>query len=395
MWLPAVGATLILASQFCGAGSLYSSKGIGLWRIYPSGQGAGMGGVGIALMDNLTINLCNPAARYPAGVTRVATDVRFDFSTTTSASGSAGGHYGQAGGFAMLIPLGKRATFSAALGPVSDVRYAAAHEDTLPGYQFSRQVTGEGGLNQGEFSFFLMPVRYLYVGASAHLYFGGIRETWETSFSSTDFVSSKDRFSTHLEGFGGTFGVVLRPAARWNIGAVVSPPAELKVATDIKHAFRGSDSTLDKETRLPLRWGIGVTYQWPFGLTVGGDYYRQQWKDVVPIWEARYAYANSAYLMIGSEFVPSRRLTDPYLKKVAYRAGFRYGRLPLLTGDGRQLREYVFTIGCGLPFFSFLGRVDVAYEWAFRGSLPQDPVEERMHRLLISVAGAERWFQRQ
>ncbi|MBC7185597.1 MAG: hypothetical protein H5U38_01035, partial [Calditrichaeota bacterium] len=321
MSMPLVSAALVLASQLCEAGSLYSSKGIGLWRIYPSGQGAGMGGVGIAFMDNLTINLCNPAARYPAGFTRVSTDVGFDFSTTTSSSGSASAHYGQASGFAMLIPLGKRATFSATLGPVSVVRYAAAHADTLPGYQFSRQVTGEGGLNQGEFSFFLMPVRYLYLGASAHLYFGRIRETWETTFSSTDFVSSKDRFSSHLEGFGGTFGVVLRPTARWNIGAVVSPPAELKVATDIKHAFRGSDSTLEKETRLPLRWGIGVAYQWPFGLTVGGDYYRQEWKEVVPLWEGRYAYANSSYLMIGSEFVPSRRLTDPYLKKVAYRAG--------------------------------------------------------------------------
>jgi len=138
-----------------------------------------------------------------------------------------------------------------------------------------------------------------------------------------------------------------------------------------------------------------MSYQLPAGLTVGGDYYRQEWAKVEPMWRGRYAYENSEYLMCGVEYVPSRRLSDPYLKKVAYRAGFRYGRLPLLTSGGGQLKEYVLTVGCGLPFFSFLARVDMAYEFVSRGSLASDPARERSHRLLITVTGAERWFQRQ
>ncbi|MGQ9853900.1 MAG: hypothetical protein ACUVTG_10925, partial [Candidatus Oleimicrobiaceae bacterium] len=177
--------------------------------------------------------------------------------------------------------------------------------------------------------------------------------------------------------------------------AVVSPAVQLNVATDVTHAFRGADSAYQSQTRLPLMWGLGVTYQTPAGLSVGGDYYRQQWAGVEPVWEGRYGYANGEFLMLGAEYLPSRKPLDPYFKKVAYRAGARYGRLPLVTGDGNQLKEYVLTLGLGMPFFSFLGRLDVAYEWVLRGALPSDPARERTHRLLISLGGAERWFQHQ
>lgn len=393
--LVVLGVGVMLASRGGEAGSLYSSKGIGLWRLCPGAQGAAMGGVGIALLDNLAINLYNPAARYPAGFTRVSTSMAIDLTTTTTAHATATGHFAQASGFAMLVPLGKRISVSAVLRPVSEVRYAASSSDTLPGYQFVREVTGEGGLNQGEFSLFVMPFRSLYVGASANLYFGRIRERWRTNFSSTDFASSDDRFLTHLQGVGGTFGVVVRPTARWNVGAVVSPAVQLNVATDVTHAFRGADSAYQSQTRLPLMWGLGVTYQALAGLSVGGDYYRQQWAGVEPVWEGRYGYANGEFLMLGAEYLPSRKPLDPYFKKVAYRAGARYGRLPLVTGDGNQLKEYALTLGLGMPFFSFLGRLDVAYEWVLRGALPSHPARERTHRLLISLGGAERWFQRQ
>lgn len=376
------------------AGSVYSSKGVGLWRLFPGGQGAAMGGVGIALTDNLSINLRNPAARFPAGFTRVFTDASIDFGTTTTSLGSAESHYAQASGFSMLVPLGSRMSLSAVLGPVSEVRYAVSASDTLPGYQYWREVTAQGGLNRGELSLFVKPATYLYLGVSAQLYFGRIQETWKTTFSSTDFASANDRFLTHLQGFGTTVGVLVRPTGRWNIGAVLSPGTDLDGATDVRHAFKGADSSFTSTVRLPLMWGVGVSYQWPMGLTVGADYYRQEWGAVGGSSGGRFPYADAAFVMLGAEYVPSRRLTDPYPKKISYRAGVRYGHVPLLTAEGHSPREYAFTVGWGLPFFSFLGRVDVAYEFILRGSLGSDPAEERVQRLLLSLGGAERWFQR-
>ncbi|MDZ7338235.1 MAG: hypothetical protein ONB30_06840 [candidate division KSB1 bacterium] len=377
------------------AGSVYSSKGIGLWRIYPGSQGAAMGGVGIALTDNLSINLRNPAARFPAGFTRVFTDASFDFSTISTKYGNARLHFAQANSFSMLVPLGSRISLSAILGPASEVRYAVSDTDTLPGYLYWREVTGRGGLSRGELAVFVKPSNYLYLGVSAQLYFGRIQETWKTTFSSTDFTSAHDRFSTHLQGFGGTVGVLARPTSRLALGAVLTPGTDLDAATDIRHAFVGADTSLTRVLHLPVMWGVGASYQWPFGLTLAVDYYRQEWGAVERSPDQRYSCADAAFLMVGVEYVPSRKLSDPYLRKVAYRAGFRYGHVPVLTSGDRRPTEYVFTTGLGFPFFSFLGRVDLTYELILRGSESVDPARERVHRVLIGLGGAERWFQRQ
>ena len=42
--------------------SFYSTRGIGLVRDFVSGQSSGMGGVGIAIADPLSVNDLNPAA---------------------------------------------------------------------------------------------------------------------------------------------------------------------------------------------------------------------------------------------------------------------------------------------------------------------------------------------
>ncbi len=393
--VPLTCLVLVLACHACGAGSVYSAKGIGLWRLFPSGQGAAMGGAGIALTDHLSINLRNPAARVPAGFTRVVTDASFDFRTTTTSHGSARAHFAQASGFSMLVPVSSRISVSGVLGPVSDVRYAVSTSDSLPGYQYWREVTGQGGLNRGEFALFVKPSRYVYLGVAAQLYFGRIQETWKTTFSSTDFAAANDRFSSHLEGVGGTVGLLVRPDGRWTMGAVLTPATDLEVSTDVRHAFAGADSAVTGTLALPLMWGVGVSYQSPAGLTVAADYYRQHWGSVESSPRARFSYTDVGYAMAGVEYLPSRKLSAPYFKKVAYRAGFRFGHVPVQTASGHAPKEYACTVGCGLPFFSFLGRVDVTYEVVFRGSLAVDPARERVHRVLVSLGGAERWFQRQ
>ena len=385
--------TILFVSR-TNAGSIYSSKGIGLWRNYVSAQGAGMGGIGISLMDNLNINLVNPAARYPAQLTRISCDFDFIMTNAQADAGSATTDEAMAVGLRILIPITNRISFSTGFHQASAVNYVLTSTGTLNEQSYERNVTGKGGLNKAEVSLFFAPLNFLFLGISGNYYFGRVEETWNVEFASGDFVKIADKFSTHMNGANATAGIIVRPIKNWNVGAIFSTKRNLKSKIEILQSYNTSVNYYEDTFKLPFMWGVGTTYEMNNRFTVGADYQSQSWKNVESTVSTTWKYRNSHYLAMGAQFKPSNKPNDDYFKRVAYRVGFRIQDLQFNDTEGDKIREMVGTVGFSLPFFIGFGRIDVALEYGRRGSLETNPVEETFGRLLVTVVGSERWFQR-
>ncbi len=376
------------------AGSFYSSKGLGIWRYYSSGQGAGMGGLGVALTDNLMINQLNPAARYPVQLTRISGDFSLLLTDSETEIGAASTHQFLAAGFRLLVPLGTSLSFSASLSEVTTVNYKVGDSDSLADSAFDREISGEGGLNNLSVALFFSPWKRLYIGAGINFYFGQIRERWEIDFASSDYTDTVNQYSTNLTGAGGTFGVIVKPILRWNIGAVISTKADLSGTTEVSYSFGIVDSTDSIDKALPLRWGIGTTYRVGSWLQIGADYQRQHWSDQRSAFNTSWQYCDSHFFAAGLEATPSVNLNDGYFRRMSYRVGFHQSTLNFKDGEGDAINEWAISLGIGLPFYGNQGRIDVAFEMGVRGNLADNPVEENITRLIVNVVGGERWFVR-
>jgi len=376
------------------AGSFYSSKGIGLWRYYASGQGSGMGGIGIALTDFLAINQLNPATRYPVSITRVSGDFAFAMTDLKTVAGSGSNSQALAAGFRLLVPISRKVTISSSLNQVSTVNFSVTETNNIDGNEYTRKINGEGGLNKLDLAMFYSPFNKLYLGASANFFFGQIRETWKVDYVSSDFINSKNLYATNLKGLNGTVGLVVKPVVKWNIGAIVTTQANLSGKTEKSYSFGVIDTVDNVKKTLPLMWGVGSTYQVNDWLLVGADYLTQNWGSVDKDANTNWEYCDSQYMAAGVEFTPTRRLNAGFFKRLSYRCGFHYNNLNFKDDNGDLIKEYAFAVGIGIPFFVDQGRVDIALEFGKRANLNVNPVEEKIVRILVNVIGGERWFVR-
>jgi outer membrane protein assembly factor BamD (BamD/ComL family) len=127
------------------------------------------------------------------------------------------------------------------------------------------------------------------------------------------------------------------------------------------------------EMRLPHSVNAGVIYQ-DNKFTAGFDYQYQNWGGDNSLVESAdggldVKYTNTHTYKAGFEFTPNRFDVRNYMRRVAYRVGFRYGNY-YQTFGGKGINQYAVTAGFGFPL-RFLGStsIDVGVEVGGRGSL--------------------------
>ena len=100
------------------------------------------------------------------------------------------------------------------------------------------------------------------------------------------------------------------------------------------------------------------------------------------------AYTNTSMVKVGVEYTPNYYDVRRFMKRWAYRAGFRYGTYNQ-TYDGNKIGEYAVTLGVGVPV-KFLGSstIDVGVEYGRRG------YNLSGFSLFAGAENGEYWFRR-
>jgi len=400
---------VILYTSSSFATSFYSSKYLGLQSHFTSGQGMGMGGLGIALIDDRSLNLLNPATLIPGGITRLSANFIAETISMQNSLGNGRSNYLNANGLQFLIPFGQIATLSGGIAPMflADYEYMQAEGNGASAYQSS--IQGKGSLNRAFLSLFWNVSNLVYLSGRLNYNFGKYDEKWRVDFYNDLYHDTSDILSTHYNGINFTYGIFFNGMKNLKLGLVLTTPVKLKAKSSRTYNFRvktesefyewGSTDFESKHVKLPYAWGGGVSYylknKWIFGI----DYHAQPWsKYEVDGRKGANDLKESYRISIGCQYQHSRDPFEKYYKHIPLRLGFYYRNLYFSYGNSlnntHNIIEYAGTIGVGLPFYFYLGRLDLALIVGKRGSLEKNPVEENIVNLMITITGGEKWFVR-
>lgn len=389
--LPALLPFVLFATNL-EAGSYYSRYGYGLLRFRDGVKATAMGGVSIAITDSVSIFYLNPATMATINTTHIQGEFLYDRADLTLGNSKAKFHDSNVNGLGILFPLQRGYIVAFGIQPYSQVDYEFSDEETSGTKLYTQSLLGSGGLDNFYLAF-AGTIGRVRFGIAGDFYFGLVRRTWRVNFVDPNLVDSQDQNTTHFKGIG-FHGGVQTTIKRWQLGAALGAPVNLNAETRIDHRFAVSDPTpVTFDTKLPLWYGFGASYQAGPRWLFAAQYRAQQWSDLSNADLLGARGVDTYNLGMGMQFTPSFDRLQGNIGRIHYRVGATLGRLPYADVNGNTISEWTATAGFGLPFNRGDSRLDFAFEYGKRGG-GDNLVEEKIFRFSASVIGSERWFQR-
>lgn len=398
--------------------SPYSRFGIGDIEGSGIGRAQGMGGVGIAQRSSYSLNDLNAAAItaidsfsfiFEGGASYFAQDISSANSSLTKSNIIF--DY-----LAMGFPVSKRVYTSFGFKPYSGVGYNAAGTTGVYPDRVSNTTTGSGTITKAFLNIGAITLKNLSVGVNVGYLFGTQEHVTYTEFidesSSLKYGSSRTvRINDLTLDLGAQYTYKLNSSKRFIFGATVTPEADLDgqvdltvqsgsqytTSSDDENLF--ADATTEQDTtiklstigsKLPLRVGLGATYEVANKLSASFDYTMGNWSQT-PFYEEITKTTNSHYFNAGAEFIPNDISTDNLFARIRYRAGFFYKKDYIVLND-YQLTDYGITIGAGIPMKRSKNSVNFSIKYGTRGTTDFGLVKENYFRVSIDVIMHEYWF---
>ncbi|MEK6479872.1 hypothetical protein WJR50_20180 [Catalinimonas sp. 4WD22] len=397
----------------------YSSQGLGSLTGPSLMHNSGMAGLGIATGSGLHINNVNPALLYQNSLSAFDAAFQVEYKNMSkngeSATNLSGGlAYGI---FAFPI-VTNRWSMSLGLSPYSNVDYQIQESRVVTSNDEVANLTqeGSGGLSQISFSNGFRLFQGLGLGIKASYLFGAIDENLSILPITGDDLNLVTTYSDNIF----YRGVTLEPALHYslktgtntsvNLGVVYQPEATLKAVRNINFENRqlGANQLVSSDTIvsdqegnvvLPSKLGVGLALDKAFKYMVGVDFTMQQWEEFGAYQSddndsprSNDGMLNAYTLVVGGQIIPDINSVNNYLKRVAYRAGFRYNVTPFNVSD-TQITNMGITFGFTLPM-SNLSSLNLSFEAGTLGTTDNNLIRENYFKAGLGISFNDRWFIR-
>ena len=193
-------------------GSSYSRYGFGDILRYGDSRIYAMGGTGIALVDDGSINLLNPAGMSRISFTRFSAGFEYNGFSSKDSSGSSFYSTGGLQGLAFAFPISREngIVMSIEATPYSKVNYAisSSNFDTLSGSIQHQTFYGSGGLSYLGLGLSGSPLNTLHLGGRLNYMYGRTRQYQTSSFDSSYYTSTTFDRTIYYSGFTFTLGAI-------------------------------------------------------------------------------------------------------------------------------------------------------------------------------------------
>ncbi len=397
--------------------SPYSRFGIGTISRPGFERNRAMGGLGLGLRDNNYINYLNPAS-YSA---QDSMSFIFNFGLTahytyTESSKLNDSYYGaNFDHLALSFPITKWWAASFGIRPYSKVGYSIMVEDYDEDIGFIDYVySGNGGLNQLFLGTAVQFFDALSFGANFKYIFGSINLNRSVNFprkgnySFTD-VESRTIVNDFLIELGVQYTQRLGDKSNVTLGAIIDNKSRISAENRVvkKNTYPGSASKINDSTQIspvfvleeyatkgniviPFNLGLGISYRYNDQLTVGFDYYQQDWTNTT-FFNSSEPLTNSNHIHAGAEYVPDRAALRGYHNRMAFRVGGYFEHSYLQLQD-EQLKDYGISFGVGLPLRNTRSTFNLAFYAGRRGTLENNLIRENYMFLSFSVTLYDFWF---
>ncbi|MGD0590357.1 MAG: hypothetical protein ABSA44_06105 [Bacteroidota bacterium] len=382
-------------------GSSYSRYGFGDILRYGDSQIYAMGGTGIALVDDGSINLLNPAGMSRISFTRFSAGFEYDGFSSKDSSGSSFYSTGGLQGLAFAFPISQEngIVMSIEATPYSKVNYAisSSNFDTLSGSVQHQTFYGSGGLSYLGLGLSGSPLNTLHLGARLNYMYGSTRQYQTSSFDSSYYTSTTFDRTIYYSGFTFTLGAIyegidqllgLPSLHNLSLGLTLTTASSLDA--NIERIYSEGDTTNQNGTDdIPLSAGFGLSYLYQNRYRFLGDFVFENWGNLKPFALDPVSLRNSYRTSIGFEAIPEKG-ADTYWKRIFYRAGFAYNSTYYQI-NGVGINEVLMSGGVGLPMGPE-SWINIGLQVGLRGTTDNNLQKDIIVRLSVAVSASELWF---
>ena len=404
-------AIALTSARAGSGGSAYSIFGVGDLRYSMGLRSIGMGYSGMALTGPSGINGFSPASWSHITRVRLEASVLYEGFGSTDGDRSRFLARTDFSGALLAIPIAPSSGITVVGGflPFSSVNYDAytrggtiSGTDTL---NYSLHHLGTGGITRGMIGLSYAPASDLSVGFSTDVLFGSI-DTEETQIpASTAYEGGQLTDQTTMNGVAFTLGAIytglgsITPALKpFSFGAAVTSRATLSSRNQTTYRFTSSESSNERDTSaevtrtttIPLSFALGIGYQASERVVIAADYSAQAWSGAVVNDRPQPSLRDSYRFGLGMERLPARTPYGSWLDHSAFRFGAYYAAT-YFQPNGEPINEWGITAGAGVPF-SGDSRLNLALEYAERGTTGNGLVKDQIIRFSASVSIGALWF---
>jgi hypothetical protein len=378
--------------------SPYSVFGIGELEYSGGGRNMGMGGSGIALRSEISLNGTNPASLTAIPQQSLATDlgINFKYTNLKNQYKSANVLNGNISWATLAFPINRMFAASISLNPKSSVGYTIYSTKNLEGTDVSYPVTykGEGGLSEASVSLGASITKKFSIGLRSSVIWGKLIKTTDETPTGSSITRVDD---THYSGIyfkpGFQYQTKLNNNTIFTIGGIAEFSSYLNGTSDLTISS-GSESVVSKtkevsQIKLPFKAGTGIALEFKSKYILTLDYNRSDWRDADINFNTKKLAVNNSYHM-GLEIAPKY---DPQRLGLAtrYRIGALY-QTGYLSIYGTQISNYAATCGISLPIRKDRNSINLSLEVGRQGSLRNQLVRETYLKMNLSINFWERWF---
>lgn len=395
--------------------SPYSAYGIGDLQSQGLALNNSLGGLGVALSPNNTLNPMNPASLSALTMTAFETGVvgtAFSLSDNIQTQE----YFSSALAYLSLgFPIAKGLGISVGLLPYTFQGYETSQNfvvEEVGGYSINH--SGFGGLNKAYANLGMKVHKNLSVGASVAMIFGSLGQKRDLSFDNTDFLNRRDISTLYIRDYVFDFGAQFKKfinEKKLVLGATLSPQAALKGTEDsFIHTYDvlGSiEYTRDTfnifynssaELTLPTSYILGVAYEKENHWLISGEYDFKEWSQLSFFNSTNTNQRNKSEVRLGGWWIPKAQDIHNYWNTIQYRAGISYstGFLSISTfeeGAGMtDITDINFSFGLGLPMRRTKTTANIGVQMGRRGTKENNLVKEEYIKLLATFTFNDKWF---
>ena len=386
-------------------GSLYSAFGVGEINYSTSTRTDGMGIMGIALYGKY-LNSLNPAAWGRIPITSFITKFEVSRINSTDGINTAKRTNSNFETFALAVPLNKGNGWilDLSIHSYSDVNYDTKFSGSANGEDYTQYYSGNGGLERISIGMSYVIFRDFTIGGQFNYNYGNIIRSTEIDFSNINIFGTKNSLENQLGGFYFNTGLIFHGFAKLfknkkldNMTLGVSFSTPYKLTSNITGYFKKSTQTdsvsvTNGKIQMPWALGIGISNEFNDKLVVAADVYTQNWNNFKYYDYHPAEIVNNLRAGLGFEFTPSKRIEDPYYKRVSYRLGASY-TMDNLKLNGEQIKSYGLNAGLSLPISRF-NELDLVFNYQSKGKSSNGLILDKVFRVGATINIGELWFIR-
>ena len=405
--------------------SPYSIFGAGELQFMGNASNLAKGRVSQGIRKPYEINSLNPASYSALKNTIIEAGFAQNNGTIKSASSSADF---TTVGFSYInfgIPISEKRGwgFSFGLMPYSSVGYNVVSVDSIQQDTFNMAKTnnffGKGGLTKFYigmgYKIYKDSVRSLSLGANVGYIFGNLNATTQVLFPINYLKFNVEESTNRYTGglvfdYGLQFEQKIGKKTSAVVGASMNARTELSSTRQYvlrslaigggSRSVRDTVLSTDNESgsmTLPMGLKAGLSVNYNDKIVVAADAEYTEWsayKTTFPSSGASGdAFRNSMAFALGGSYTQDINDYNNFLKRVEYRAGFRYEQSNIIINNN-GVDMMGISAGLGLPMGKSRSKVNVSFEYLKRGNTANNLIQEDYYRFILGITFADRWFVR-